>query len=377
MGFHIKRSNPNFIKTSTVVKLNPYLSFFTKPFYLQLSTIAAAVQVMANAYLTLKNICEAHPAKTTMVAVQHCLSFVFCFEVVISVLFVFIQVVIISHNHRKPIRLRLNPRVPFSWFELLLLLSNIATGIIISLELCPSSLWLGFPFLICALSAGRLIRRVNYFKRAVSIIWNSALSLLTSSIFMIQFVLVFSTIVSDLFNSSLLACDKTGYQDSPLNPTECTQEGGQMSPYFINYNHIWNALFACYTVLDKSQWFMITDLVTLNWNGSPLYNLWHHVMVVIAVSIISLIFRATTISLCYINLGAFSLVNIDKTITLSEQQREWVQIEEQLASLQLLRKKEKSFHYIVVICRRICNSRIFKFIYNFILIGGFVLNLAA
>lgn len=150
-----------------------------------------------------------------------------------------------------------------------------------------------------------------------------------------------------------------------------------MSPYFINYDYIWNALFACYTILDKSQWFMITDLVTINWNGSPLYNLWHYLMVVIAVAVISLIFRATTISLCYINLGAFSLVNIDKTITLSEQQREWVQIEEQLASLQLLRKKEKSFHYIVVICRKICNSKIFKSVYNVFLIGGFVLNLAA
>lgn len=85
MGFQIKRSNPNFIKTSTVVKLNPFLSFFTKPFYLQLSTLAAALQVAANAYLTLKNVCEISPAKTAVVAIQHVLCAVFCFEFSISV----------------------------------------------------------------------------------------------------------------------------------------------------------------------------------------------------------------------------------------------------------------------------------------------------
>ena len=203
------------------------------------------------------------------------------------------------------------------------------------------------------------------------------MSLFVAAIFIIQFIVVYSTITSSLFKNTLQACNRDGFNDSPLNPRECITEGGQMSPYFINYNHFFNALFACYTVVDKSQWFMVTDLITMNWNGSPAYNLWHYIYVVLGASVVSLIFRATTISVCYINLGAFSLVNIDKTVTLSEQQREWVQIEEQLASLQLLRKKEKSFHYIVVICRKISTSKLFRGFYNLTLLGGFIVNLAA
>jgi hypothetical protein len=275
------------------------------------------------------------------------------------------------------IRLRLNPRVPFNWFELVLLLCNISTGVMITFDWCPTNVWLSIPFLGCSLSAGRLLRRVSYFRRAVSIIWNSALSLMVSSIFILQFILVFSTIATNLFSNSLLTCSKQAYIESPLNPSECAKEGGSMSFYFINYNSFWDTLFTCYAIIDKSQWFMATDLVTMNWRGNQIYNIWHYVFVIFGAAVVSLYFRATTISLCYINLGAFSLVNIDKTITLSEQQREWVQIEERLASIQLFRKKEKSFHYFVVICRNICNSRICKAVYNTILIGGFVLNLAA
>jgi hypothetical protein len=85
MGLQLKRSNPNFIKTSTLIKLNPFLGFFTRPSYLRISTVFAALQIMVNAYLTKKNACETSSSKTVFVIFQHCLSVAFTFETIVSV----------------------------------------------------------------------------------------------------------------------------------------------------------------------------------------------------------------------------------------------------------------------------------------------------
>lgn len=131
-----------------------------------------------------------------------------------------------------------------------------------------------------------------------------------------------------------------------------------------------------YLSVQNSRWHSVLNLSLLNYQGWIGYQVWQFCAILFSVGILQILFRAYTIAVCYINLGALSIVNTDPLVSLSIPQLEWIQIEEQMANMKLLKKSEKIYSWWPLFCKRVRFSKYWRSIYYVVIFLGFILNLA-
>lgn len=131
-----------------------------------------------------------------------------------------------------------------------------------------------------------------------------------------------------------------------------------------------------YLALQNNRWHTILHISLLNFDGWTGYLIWQFCAILFSVGILKMLLRAYTIAVCYINLGALSIVNTDPILTLSKPQLEWIQIEEQLAGMKLLKKHEKIYSWWPIVCKRLRFSKYWRSFYYSVIFIGFILNLS-
>jgi hypothetical protein len=130
-----------------------------------------------------------------------------------------------------------------------------------------------------------------------------------------------------------------------------------------------------YIHIQSNEWSTLLNLNLSQYDGWVFYRIFQFFTVFFSVAILSILLRAYTIAVCYINLGALSIVNTDPLITLSKAQLEWIQTEEHLATLVLMKRKRKLSSKIGLLSRKISSSKYWRIIYYLLMIAGFILNL--
>ena len=271
-------------------------------------------------------------------------------------------------------KLKQTRRIMFNWFELFLLVSNILHTICMPF-MCT---WLYLPFIVqvgSSMSIYRLMMRIFQYKRNSFIIVRSTVSFLQNLIPFCILVVIFSIVGYSIFSNNLLSCKNDSFEGI-TNESECLSEGGKWEDSELNFNTIFKSLWTGYALIDRSSWSPLIESSIVGWKGWIGYLIWEVAFTLFAVSTLNIIYRAFTVALCYVNLGTYSIVNIDPMLSLSRAQLEWIKIQERLAKTPLLKKKEKLLvNFLSGLCYRIINSAYNYKIYYTVLLLSFILNL--
>jgi hypothetical protein len=143
----------------------------------------------------------------------------------------------------------------------------------------------------------------------------------------------------------------------------------------VNYDSFISSYIVGYAMIDRALWSTVFELVIISWNNWSGYLVWKFISVMLLVVLLNIVLRAYTISVCYINIGSFSIVNADPNISLGPERMEWIQIEEQICKVKLLKKKQKLIHPWSIFCRKVKNSRLWHLTYYISILVGFIINL--
>lgn len=155
----------------------------------------------------------------------------------------------------------------------------------------------------------------------------------------------------------------------------CSNEKGAWISHRVNFDQIHNSMGVVYFAMANSEWDTLLSISATEFTGWKGYLVWEFVLVMFTVAILHMIIRAYTIAVCYINLGALSIVNTDPMLPLSKPQLEWIQLEEHLANLKLLKKSYRTINGWSRITGNIIASKTWRVGYYLVVTAGFFISL--
>ena len=84
----------------------------------------------------------------------------------------------------------------------------------------------------------------------------------------------------------------------------------------VNFDTFPKSVVLGYSAIDKCLWSEVLQLSVSTFSGPTLYLILQFMIMTFCTGIVNLGLRAFTIGLCYINIGALSIVNMDPEIRL-------------------------------------------------------------
>ena len=276
--------------------------------------------------------------------------------------------------------MKIVPRVRFSLFESLLLLANITVGSYMT-RLCEGIPLSSVAVVASSLNVFRLIRRIPNLRMSWLVVIKSYVLIFLNLVLFLLFLGMMAMVMYSIFSERLMACQlttNTGITDQTVHCSHqtCEKNHGIWTSPSLNFNSFYFGMATGYFHIQNSEWNTLLRLSLAQFDGWLPYLLFEFVAVLFAVAILNILLRGYTIAVCYINLGSLSIVNTDPMITLSKAQLEWIQIEEQLAYLDLLKRDEKVTSRIGILSKKLNSSRYVKIFYYSVIILAFILNLA-
>jgi hypothetical protein len=263
-----------------------------------------------------------------------------------------------------------------------ILLGNLVNGGFY-FSLCNESLPNLFSLLLCTLNGVRILRRVDFLTVHAKIMGLSVQAFFMNIWFFVFLIAVYS-LVSVLFLAG--RCNSCNFFGEVIlvseqvrqipNHQTCAEVNGSWKPHLLNYDTYWQSAYQNLMILDRAAWFETVPVILSSEqvSGLPFFFL-HLFFVVFFVSFLHIILNGVVTSVCIIQLGTFSKVNLDREITLSKGQTEWIQTEERLAEMKLLVRMKKFKNRWADFCDLWRESRFWKWVYSCSIILGFIANL--
>jgi hypothetical protein len=270
---------------------------------------------------------------------------------------------------------RVIPRIDFSWLEGLILGGNVIHASFYFSGCNPDSLLFLVSYTVSTLNFLRLTNRVTEFKKNSFVIRRCILFMAQNIIPFLLIGSILSCIFYSIYHRELLYC-LTANSEDIISRHTCQQRGLDLVSYKITFDTYYDSLFTYYVMADRGLWYNILLMI---YNSSAVHvlykvTLWGLVYAVIA--LVTFLLRGVTLAVCYVSLEKFSSNRMDKNITLTKPQVEWIQTEELFSEMRLLRKLPTPTLILSKWCLIIKESAIWVFIYYFIIIAGFLINFA-
>lgn len=269
--------------------------------------------------------------------------------------------------------MQIHPRVTLSLKEIILTIINIVNSATSPL-LCSSDVIAIIFYALSCLNGFRIVHRVHIFKSHSRALLRSGLFLL--KIFLvILFILLISVIVAfSIFRNTINSCSLPSFLE-PISQEKCKANGGEYTPYMVNYVSFAEGILSQYLLLNKCEWHRVLDSYVQAWQGTSFYIGAMVVMALLVPGFLNLIIRATTTGVCYTILGQLSLVNTDSNANLSPPQIELVRLQEELCKTQLRRKPQKITNWWSIWCLKVHDSKGWKIFFYVSIFVAFCLNL--
>lgn len=270
---------------------------------------------------------------------------------------------------------RVTPRVNFSWFEGCLTGANVIHASFYFSPCNPDSVLLWTAYLASTLNYLRLTTRVIEFNKNWFVIKRCLLFMLQNIVVFVSIAIVFSCICYGIYHGELMYCPAKSSEDL-LVRSACQLQGRELSRYRVTFDTYQDSLFAFYAILDRGLWYNVLLLVIHSEELHYLYKLVLLGLVYAAIAFVTFLLRGVTLAVCYVSLEKFSSNRMDKNLTLSRAQVEWIQTEELFSEIRLLRKLPTPALKLSQWCLAIKESTIWVFIYYSIITVGFLINFA-
>jgi hypothetical protein len=230
-------------------------------------------------------------------------------------------------------------------------------------------------YIISTLNFVRLMNRVVEFKK-----FNFIVTRCTKFFFhyipaFLLFGVMLATICFSSFHDQVQSCHDVKGQEL-LSRQACTARGLALHPFKINFDSIQESLFSYYVLIDRSLWY---DVLPMALGSQVLHSLYKAALFVILYVLFAFgtfLLRGVTLAICYVSLEKFASVRMDKNITLTKPQVEWIQTEELFSDIELLRKLPTPSLRISKLCLTIKESTQWAVIYYFVIIAGFLFNVS-
>lgn len=260
------------------------------------------------------------------------------------------------------------------WIEGAILGSNIVTSSFFFSSCNPESVILLVAYIISTLSLIRLMNRVIEFKKFNFIIMRCShfcLHYLAPFIILGVFIAV---IGFSVFNGHVLSCHDARGQEH-LTRAQCASRNLPMTRHLVHFDSIQNSLFTYYILIDRSMWYEILPMILDSPGLHTLYKGVALCFVYCLAAFGTFLLRGVTLSVCYVSLEKFASVRMDKNITLTKPQVEWIQTEEMFSDIELLRKLPTPHFRFSKWCFYIKESTTWAVIYYFAIVIGFLFNI--
>lgn len=269
--------------------------------------------------------------------------------------------------------MQIHPRINFEWKEVLLVIINIVNSATSPL-LCSGPIFAQVFYALSCLNGLRIFTRIHIFKSHRRTLQRSILFLL--KIFPITFFILLVTVIVafSIFRKTVNGCSLSAFLE-PISLEKCSANGGQLSPYLLNYETFSNGLLSQYLFMNKCEWHRLLGTFVQGWQGSSFYIGIMIVMALLVPGFLNLIFRATSAGVCYTVLGQLSLVNTDSNANLSPPQIELVRIQEELCKTKLKKKPQKITNKWSLFCLKLRRSKVWRYFFYISIFVAFGLNL--
>lgn len=221
----------------------------------------------------------------------------------------------------------------------------------------------------------RLMNRVVEFKKLNFIVGRCLLFIMH---YMLPFVIaggVVATICYSVFSKQVVYCTDSRGQEI-LSRQQCEARQLGLTQFFIHFDTIQNALLAYYVLVERSLWYDILPIILDSPGLHALYKLVAFGVVYILAGFVTFVLRGVTLSICYVSLEKFASVRMDKKIALTRPQVEWIQTEEMLSDVELLRKLPNAKLGLSKWCLAVKESTHWAVIYYTVIIAGFLFNIS-
>lgn len=183
-----------------------------KTSYLKLSTSVSVVSFVAMATLSDKTVCLDDSVASELAFSVHllCSSF-FMFEAVLGV-GVCDQVCIKRLNKKRPVKEKIDSRVPFSYFEAVLLAFNVAYAVVYPV-FCNKNAAVQSILAVNLLTVCRVIRRVSTFRSGLMTAVRGSYYTLKISAVILAVIVVATIIGTSVFNDSIFKCSLDSFSE--------------------------------------------------------------------------------------------------------------------------------------------------------------------